>query len=190
MAIYVPPSTRRRRLVALVAAGLAVGLAIGFALGRGTSSGVDDALGDVRGQAEDAATALVRLPIEYEQALEGEGGESVRTIEEAIDRARARLDEAWADADWFGPAARRPVDAALDDLDAAAVGAGPAGRVRGRRRDGRGRRRGRLRSHRGRGRLTPGSVRFATGRTSGREFANVPPSAAGVSDLPRPRSMF
>jgi hypothetical protein len=118
MAIYVPPSTKRRRLVLLVAAGLVVGLVVGFALGRATSSGLDDALDAVRGDATDAAVGLQRLPIEYEQAIAGEGGESTRTIAEAIARARADLDEAWEGAEWFGPEARRPVDAALDELDA------------------------------------------------------------------------
>jgi hypothetical protein len=119
VAIYVPPSRRRRHLVALVALGLLVGLLAGFAIGRATSSGVDDALATVRGQASDAAIALQRIPIEYSQAVTGSGGESTRTITEAIARARDELDRAWADAPWFGPAARRPVDATLSALDRA-----------------------------------------------------------------------
>jgi hypothetical protein len=87
--------------------------------GRATSSGVDDALATVRGQASDAAIALQRIPIEYSQAVTGSGGESTRTITEAIARARDELDRAWADAPWFGPAARRPVDATLSALDRA-----------------------------------------------------------------------
>lgn len=114
MAIYVPPSTRRRRLVVLAAAALVVGLLLGFGLGRATSSGVDDAVGDVREQAEGAAVALQRIPIEYSQASAGEGGESTATITEALGRARAQLDAAWADASWFGPGVRRPVDDALE----------------------------------------------------------------------------
>jgi len=121
MAIYVPPSTRRRRLVLLVGAGLVVGLVLGFVLGRATSSGVDDAVGGVRDKATSAATALQRLPIEYEQAAAGTGGESTRTITEAVDRARAELAAAWRDADWFGPAVRRPVDAALAGVARAAT---------------------------------------------------------------------
>jgi hypothetical protein len=104
-------------VVLLVAAGLLVGLLVGFGLGRATSSGLDDALSQVRGAATDAAVGLQRMPIEYGQAVEGEGGESTRTITEAIQRARADLDQAWDDAEWFGPDARKPVDAALDELD-------------------------------------------------------------------------
>ena len=126
MAIYVPPSARRRRLVLVVVTGLVVGLALGLLVGRGTAPGVDDAVDDARAQAADAATALRRLPIEYEQALSGSGGESTDTITEAIDRARAELEEAWADADWFGPAVRPPVDAALEHLEDAAADRVPA----------------------------------------------------------------
>jgi hypothetical protein len=127
MAIYVPPSTKRRRLVLLAAASLVVGLLVGFGLGRATSSGLDDALEAVRGDAQDAAVGLQRLPIEYEQAAAGEGGESTRTITEAIARARADLDDAWEGAEWAGPDARKPVDAAIDELDAeVASGASPA----------------------------------------------------------------
>jgi hypothetical protein len=119
MAIYVPPGRRRRHLVLLVALGLVVGLVAGFAVGRATSSGVDDALAKVRGQASDAAVALQRIPIEYSQAVAGSGGESTRTITEAVTSARHQLDRAWADAPWYGPSTRRPVDAALTALDRA-----------------------------------------------------------------------
>jgi hypothetical protein len=119
LAIYVPPSTKRRRLVLLVAAGLVAGLVLGFLIGRSTASSVDDAVSKVRDEASDAGVGLQRLPIEYEQAVQGEAGESTRTITEAIARSRADLDDAWADASWFGPDARTPVDAALADLDRA-----------------------------------------------------------------------
>jgi hypothetical protein len=117
VAIYVPPSTKRRRLVLLVAAGLVVGLLVGFVLGRSTSSGLDDALDEVRGHATDAAVVLQRMTNGYVQAGSGDGGDSTRALTEAIDRARADLDEAWDGAAWFGPTARKPVDAALDELD-------------------------------------------------------------------------
>ena len=127
MAIYVPPSTKRRRLVLLVVAGLVVGLALGFAIGRSTARSVDDAVSEVRDHATDAGVGLQRLPIEYEQAVEGAAGESTRTITEAITRSRADLEEAWDGATWAGRGARRPVDDALDALDRAVADRASAG---------------------------------------------------------------
>jgi hypothetical protein len=119
MAIYVPPSTRRRRLVLLVAAGLVVGLLLGFAVGRGTAEGIDDAVDAAKDQAEDAAVALQRIPIEYEQATAGAGGESTDTITRALASARDALHAAFDDATWFGPRPREEVDAEIDRLEAA-----------------------------------------------------------------------
>lgn len=114
MAIYIPDSTRRRRLVVIAGACLVVGLVVGGVLGRATSSGVDDSVKEVRARAEDAAIALERLPIEYEQALAASGGESTATITEALDRARATLDEAYTSIDVFGPGSRTATKTALD----------------------------------------------------------------------------
>jgi hypothetical protein len=75
---------------------------------------VDDSVKQVRAQAQDAATALERLPIEYEQALTATGGESTATITEALARARSTLDDAYREIDVFGPATRTAADAALD----------------------------------------------------------------------------
>ena len=116
MAIYVPDSTRRRRLVLIAAACLLVGLVVGFVLGRATAAGVDDSVAAVRDHAEDAVTALQRLPIEYEQALASEGGEDTATITGALERAHAELDQAYAEIDLFGPAVRQSTDAAFATL--------------------------------------------------------------------------
>jgi hypothetical protein len=114
LAIYIPDSTRRRRMVGIAAVCLIVGFLAGGALGRATSSGVDDSVREVRALATDAATALQRLPIEYEQAVAGEGGESMDTIVGALGRARATLDAAFEEIDVFGPAARTAAYEAFD----------------------------------------------------------------------------
>lgn len=115
MAIYVPDSTRRRRALSLAAACLVVGLVGGGVAGRATAPGIDDQVREVRDQAAAAATALHRLPIEYEQLLVGEG-ESSETMSDAIDNARALLRAAYDDAVWFGADAAAPTDAVLDAL--------------------------------------------------------------------------
>lgn len=116
MAIYISESTRRRRLLAIAGICLIAGVVVGGVIGRATTSGVEDSVHEVRALAEDAATALERLPIEYEQALAGEGGESTDTITEALGRARVTLAAAYDEIDVFGPASRSATDAALDEV--------------------------------------------------------------------------
>jgi hypothetical protein len=101
MALYVPAGARRRRLVLGMVLALVVGLGIGYVAGRATSPGLADEVTDVQDLARDAATALQRIPIEYEQALAGEGGESTSTITGAIDRAERQLGDAYAEAIWL-----------------------------------------------------------------------------------------
>jgi hypothetical protein len=114
LAIYIADSTRRRRMVGIAVACLVVGFLAGGAVGRATSPDVDDSVREVRARAQDAATALQRLPIEYEQAAAGEGGESPDTIVSALGRARATVDAAFEEIDVFGPAARTAVYDAFD----------------------------------------------------------------------------
>lgn len=119
MAVYVPDSTRRRKLALLVVAGVVAGLLVGFLVGRATSEGIDDAVAGARAKARAATLTLERLDIEYPQALAAESGESMATIAEAVDHAKDQLDEAWAAATWLGAGARAEVDEALERLDAA-----------------------------------------------------------------------
>lgn len=119
MALYVPAGARRRRLILTVVAGLVVGLALGFVLGRSTAQGLGDRVDAVQAQAADAATALERIPIEYEQAVADAGGESTDTIRSAIKSAQVQLDEAYAEAIWFGSDARDTTDAAFAELQQA-----------------------------------------------------------------------
>src|SRR5512134_3173655 len=106
MALYIPAGARRRRLVLFVVLALVVGLGLGDVGGRATSPGL----------ADDVATALLRIPIEYEQAVAGEGGESTETITGAIERARLQLDDAYAEAIWLADDVRDSTDPAFADL--------------------------------------------------------------------------
>lgn len=111
MAIYVADSTRQRRLLGIAGACLIAGLVVGGAVGRATTSSLEDRVREVKAQAEDAVTALQRLPIEYEQMLAGDGGESQDTVQNAIDSAQDQLREAYSDAIWIGSGAPAGTDA-------------------------------------------------------------------------------
>jgi len=127
MALYVPAGARRRRLIIGVVAGVVLGLAIGFVVGRASSPGLADDVAEVQGLATDATTALQRTPIEYEQAVAGEGGESTDTISGALDRAQRQLDDAYAEAIWLPDGASAVTDEAFADLASLVVaGAAPA----------------------------------------------------------------
>ena len=116
MALYVPAGARRKRLVLVGALALIAGLLVGFGVGRATSPGLEDEVTDVQNVALDAVAALRRIPIEYEQAVAGEGGESTDTITEALDRAQTLLDDAYAQAAWLPDDAHEATDPAFEDL--------------------------------------------------------------------------
>jgi hypothetical protein len=113
MAVYMPAEKRRRRTVLAVVVAVIVGIIAGFFLGRATSTGVDDAVSDAKDKGSDAATALSRLPIEYEQKMSGTGGETNRTILDSVDAAEVRLRDAFDAAPWLTPAQRRAASAAV-----------------------------------------------------------------------------
>ena len=116
MALYVPAGARRRRLIIGVVVGVVLGLVIGFVLGRASSPGLADDVAEVQALATDATTALQRTPIEYEQAVAGEGGESTDTITSALESAQRQLDDAYAEAIWLPDGASDVTDRAFDDL--------------------------------------------------------------------------
>ena len=116
MALYVPAGARRRRLVLVAVVALAVGLAVGYVAGRASSPGLADDVAEVQDLAADAATALQRIPIEYEQAVVDEGGESTDTIRSALESAELQLDDAYAEAIWLTDGTRDITDPAFGAL--------------------------------------------------------------------------
>jgi hypothetical protein len=119
MALYVPAGARRRRLVLIGFAGLVGGLVVGYVLGRSSAETVADRIASVRETAVAATTTLERLPIEYEQAVAGEGGESTDSVRTAIQSAETQVDDAFADATWTTPEDRTATDDAFTDLQEA-----------------------------------------------------------------------
>jgi hypothetical protein len=106
--------SRRHRISALVgAACLIVGGGVGYLIGNSGASSAADVVATARSKGEDAATALQRLPIEYEQAVTNASGESTTTITDAIDDAETLLGAAYAAAPWLSPALHKAPDAAI-----------------------------------------------------------------------------
>lgn len=126
MALYVPAGARTRRLVLVGVAALVVGLLLGYLVGRASSPGLPDEVAAVQDLAADAATALERLPIEYEQLLAGEGGESTDTLIDAIERARTQLDIAYTAAIWLPDDSSAATDVTFDGLVVAVEDSIPA----------------------------------------------------------------
>jgi hypothetical protein len=125
VAIYVSSGARRRRLIIIAAVALVAGLALGFGLGRATAPDLNDAINDARSHATEAATTLQRLPIEYQQAVAGRGGESSTTITDAVTRARTELARAVDRATWLGTGADDAANKSIDDVEGAVKAKAP-----------------------------------------------------------------
>jgi hypothetical protein len=117
MAVYMQGSRRRWVIVAVGVVALLVGIGIGYVIGNNTAKTSADVVAESRSKGEDAATALQRLPIEYEQAVSA-SGESSATITGAIDEAIGLLNDAYAASPWLGAALRQPPLAAIALLKA------------------------------------------------------------------------
>lgn len=118
MAVYMQGSRRRWISVAVGVVALLIGVGIGYLVGRGTATTADDVVTESRTKGEDAATALQRLPIEYEQALTNASGESPTTVTDALDDATSLLTEAYAASPWLPDALRQPPVQAIGRLKA------------------------------------------------------------------------
>jgi len=111
MALYVPQSRRRRRL-ALTAAGTAVlGLVIGAGLGRLSAPTVDDRVASVRNDARDTASGLQVISLHAEATTVGAGGTDL-----VLARTARELADEFDRAPWVDSGQRRIVLTALTDL--------------------------------------------------------------------------
>jgi hypothetical protein len=117
MAMYIPPTRRRRRLLLWIGASLVVGLVLGGILGRVTAPTVEDKVASVRDDAAAAIAQLQALPIEYEKQLSGNAQfEKGGGVDDALARTRSQLDDAIADAPWITATQIDDVHQAIDDL--------------------------------------------------------------------------
>jgi hypothetical protein len=121
MAIYVPPSRRRRRLVLTGLVCLVVGVAAGLLVGRASVTTTSERIATVRTEANDIATRIGALTIEYEQALAGQGDSVQAGVLDALDGIDRDVASTLAAAEWLSPSARATVEAAVNNVRKAAT---------------------------------------------------------------------
>ena len=118
MAVYQPPSRRRRLSYGLAIAALVIGLLAGVGFGRLTAPTVDDKVDDARASARDLVAGLRVLPLEYEQAASGSS--ETAQIEDTVERAAAQLPGTLEAAPWLSRAQRRSARAAVGAIETSA----------------------------------------------------------------------
>jgi hypothetical protein len=121
MAIYVPPSRRRRRLVLTGLACLVIGVVAGLLVGRASVTTTSERISRVRTEADDIATRIEALTIEYEQALSGQGDSVQGGVLDALDGIDRDLAATLAIASWLSPSSRARLVAAVRDVREAAT---------------------------------------------------------------------
>ena len=127
MALYVSAGRRTRRTIAIAVAVGIVAFALGWLYGRQQIPSIDDRVADVQVDAADAATALERLDIEYEQVL-ADSDSLESSVLTPLDDLRTDLQATMDRAPWLGADQRAPVLEAIAAVRQAAVDGVPLDR--------------------------------------------------------------
>ena len=107
MARYIPISRRRRNAALVAGAALLVGIVLGWLVGKQSAPSISSAVHDAQQQAADIAVQLQRLPIEYQQAIDGGGEDSIQAgVVAPLDDIQASATNAFDDAPWIASATR------------------------------------------------------------------------------------
>lgn len=125
MALYMPASARRRRLIVVAVVAVIVGVVIGWGLGRATAPTLSDEVGSVRSDALLLDSRLQSLPFEYDKALGSNGDlEAAGGPVSALDGVVHDTEALTRRAVWLGATQRAATVAAVQAArDAAASGA-------------------------------------------------------------------
>lgn len=114
MALYISAGRRRRTTIVVGIAAIVVGIALGFLLGRGTATTIDDRVTEARDAGRKFAASLRVLPLEYEQAVTGDGeaGGADPIVRRALAGEQAAIDAA----PWLGDAQIAALRSQIDDV--------------------------------------------------------------------------
>ena len=127
MARYVPIARRRRNAALVAVATLFAGIALGWLIGKQSAPSVSAAVHDAQQKAADIAVQLQRLPIEYQQTINGSGDDTVqKAVLAPLDDVQADLTNAFDDAPWVAPSARASAQDAIAQVRQAARDRVPA----------------------------------------------------------------
>ncbi len=122
MARYIPIARRRRNAALAAVAALFVGIVLGWLVGKQSAPSVSSAVHDAQQQAADIAVQLQRLPIEYQQAIDGGGEDSIQAgVIAPLADIQASATNAFDAAPWIAPAARAGAQDAIAEVRQAAL---------------------------------------------------------------------
>jgi hypothetical protein len=121
VARYIPVARRRRNAAIAAALALLAGIVLGWLIGKQSAPSVSSAVKDTQQQAADLAIQLERLPIEYAQAVGGQGDTVEAGVIAPLDEIQAATTNAFGDAPWIAPAVRASTQDALAEVRRAAL---------------------------------------------------------------------
>jgi hypothetical protein len=124
MALYVSAGQRFRRTVIIAAVASTIALVVGWSIGRQQAPAITDRVAAVQDQAEQQATGLERLGIEYEQVLDGTD-ELDQSVVQPLDAVREELQVTMDRAPWLTGAERAALLDAMSQVRQAAVDEAP-----------------------------------------------------------------
>ena len=111
LSLYIPESTRRRRILVSSAIAAVLGLVIGVTAGRLSAPSVQDQVNSVRQNVRET-TAGLRVIALHDEAGTGAGGTSL-----LLQRTRSELESEFDDAPWLSATTRSALLEQLSALD-------------------------------------------------------------------------
>jgi hypothetical protein len=118
VALYVPPSRRRRRTVLLAGACIVAGLVVGGVLGRVTAPSVHDRVSDSQEQARQIAAGLRVLSLHIRSGAASTEADGEAGTDLVLRRTSEDLQRAFSDSPWISPSQQASVRHELDALSA------------------------------------------------------------------------
>lgn len=127
MARYISIAHRRRNAALVAVAALFVGIVLGWLVGKQSAPSVAASVHDAQQTAADIAVQLERLPIEYQQTINGSGEDTVqKAVIAPLDDLQADLTNAFDDAPWVAPTDRASAQDAIAEVRQSAQKSVPA----------------------------------------------------------------